>query len=281
MVFEQIAKQQPERLYIAADGPRKKREEDKKSCEEVRNLVAKINWPCEIKRLYREDNLGCKEAVSSAISWFFEHEEEGIILEDDCLPHPDFFSFCSKALTTYKDQYLVMHINGYNPIENQNVSRYSNFISIWGWATWRRAWNLYQPSADYYRSFQKQQLIRQIFPKNYYLVEPFTDDVINGKYDTWDLQWAIAIHVFFGTSIIPSKNLIQNIGFGSDSTHSNESDASKLGIAFSNKSHNIELPEKMEVNVNLDDDLVGYFNGKNTFLKKLFYIKYRLKSVKY
>ncbi len=279
-VFEQIAKQKPERLYIAADGPRDLKKGELQLCEAARKIVESITWPCEVKRLYRENNLGCKIAVCSAITWFFENEEEGIILEDDCLPHPDFFSFCGNALETYRDQYLVMHINGYNPLENQNESRFSNYISIWGWATWRRAWNLYQPTAEYYKSFQKQQLIRQIFPKNYYLVEPFIDDVIKGKYNTWDLQWAIALHVYFAMSILPSKNLIQNIGFDGNSTHTNELDASKLGIAISEKSHIIKLPKNMEVNVNLDDELVGYFNGKYSFLKLLIFIKYRLKSVK-
>jgi hypothetical protein len=173
-----------------------------------------------------------------------------------------------------------MHINGYNPMGIGHETRFSNYISIWGWATWRRAWNLYSKNADYYESFRRQNLLNDLFPESKYLIEPFIDEVVNGKYNTWDLQWSLAIHVFFGKSILPSVNLIQNIGFDGNSTHTNSADLEKLGKEFSNSSEKIELPKNNEINRLADDKIIKYFNGKLSLLKGLIYLKFKLRSGK-
>lgn len=279
-VFEAIAKQQPKHLFIAADGPRLNKTGEAELCKKVREITTNITWPCEVKTLYRNQNLGCKIAVSSAIDWFFSEVEEGIILEDDCLPHPDFFTFCENMLSKFRNRYDIMHINGYAPIYQLNTSRFSNYISIWGWASWKRAWKLYDVNASYYRAFKIQKLLKNIFPKNYFLIESFIDNVIKGLYNTWDLQWAIAIHIYFGKSVLPNKNLIQNIGFEGNSTHTKESDKNRLSITTNDGKLNTSLDQNYQKISDLDDEIIGYFNQHNLIIKSIRYLKNKAKSEK-
>lgn len=146
-VFEKIRRAQPARLFIIADGPRT--EQECILCEETRKIANAIDWPCEVKRNFSETNMGCGKRLSSGISWVFKQVEEAIILEDDCLPDNSFFQFCAEMLEQYRDDTRIMHIAGtsaqvgnkrFNPHESYYFSIIAN---IWGWATWRRAWNLY------------------------------------------------------------------------------------------------------------------------------------------
>lgn len=138
-VFEAIRKAKPKRLYIAADGPRKHREGENEKVSSVRQIVTYVDWPCDVKTLFRDENLGCKSAVSGAITWFFNHEEEGIILEDDCLPHPDFFPFCESLLKRYANDERIWVITGnnfQNGIQRGEASYYfSRYNHVWGWAS--------------------------------------------------------------------------------------------------------------------------------------------------
>ena len=147
-VFEAIRNVRPLKLYVAADGPRPGNDADKVNCDEVRKIIDDVDWPCEIKTLFQDQNLNCGRAPSTAITWFFEHEEEGIILEDDCLPSTSFFRFCHELLAYYRHDNRVMHIGGNNFLEGwQKDPDYSYYFSrsghIWGWATWRRAWQTF------------------------------------------------------------------------------------------------------------------------------------------
>jgi len=147
-VFKKIRLARPPRLYVACDGPRNNHSTDIEMVRLTRDLVTKVDWPCNIKTLFRDHNLGCKKAVSSAIDWFFEKEEQGIILEDDCVPHLDFFNFCEKLLNYYKNDKRVFTITGVN-FQNEKwrgeASYYfSKFNHCWGWATWKRSWSFYQ-----------------------------------------------------------------------------------------------------------------------------------------
>ena len=147
LVFESIKRIKPAKLYIAADGARKHKVGEDLLCKETRSIIDLIDWECEIKTLLRTENLGCKIAVSSAIDWFFENEEQGIILEDDCLPNESFFNFCEQLLNQFKENKEIMHISGNNfqdGITRGDGSFYfSKYNHIWGWATWKRAWKLY------------------------------------------------------------------------------------------------------------------------------------------
>ncbi|MBT4484976.1 MAG: hypothetical protein HOC71_15010, partial [Candidatus Latescibacteria bacterium] len=134
-VFEQICKVKPKKLFIAADGPRAKSREDREKCCIVRESLSQIDWDCDVKRLYRDDNLGCKRAPASGIEWFFSHVEEGIILEDDCLPAESFFLFCKELLEQYRDDKRIMMISGSNCVETFPIDSsylFSVYGSIWG-----------------------------------------------------------------------------------------------------------------------------------------------------
>jgi hypothetical protein len=226
-VLAAIRAARPPRLYIAADGARSNRPSEAAACAAVRRLVLDgIDWPCTVQTLFRENNLGCRQAVSSAIDWFFQHEEAGIILEDDCLPHLSFFNYCEELLDHYRHDTRVMHINGSNIMRGWvHDSDYSYYFSrhsaIWGWASWRRAWQHYNAATP---------LLPEIQRKNYFwrhffnalearmLLRPLWA-THTGQLDTWDYQWSFALLVQSGLSIMPTVNLISNIGFGGEATH--------------------------------------------------------------
>jgi len=225
-VFEAIRQIKPAFLYVAADGPRKDRSGEAEKCEQSRKLVIdNIDWPCEVKTLFRNENLGCGKAVSSAITWFFENVEMGIILEDDCLPHSDFFLFCEELLKYHKNNKNVMFISGDNFQDGKkrgNDSYYfSSYNHVWGWATWRRAWEKYDFTLEsisyekfedilskYFQSEKVKESWRIVFNK-----------MKSNMIDTWDFQLAFSIWANNGICIIPNVNLISNIGFGEDATH--------------------------------------------------------------
>jgi hypothetical protein len=146
-VFESIRSVKPAKLYICADGPRPNVENDKIHCSAVRKIVSNIDWECEVKTLFRIENKGCGKGVSEAITWFFSNEEEGIILEDDCLPNDSFFYYCSDLLDKYRFDTRIMHIGANNFLDDtisvENDIYFSSISHIWGWATWKRAWDSY------------------------------------------------------------------------------------------------------------------------------------------
>ncbi len=219
-VFEAIRQAKPPRLYISADGARDSKEGETIVVAEVREyILSNIDWECEIKTLFREENLGCKYAVSGGIDWFFEHEEMGIILEDDCLPDLSFFSFCEKLLNENINNSQVGLIAGtsflLDETESQDDYFFSKYIPIWGWATWRRAWKGYDVAiSDWNLEVSKS------IPLNYinwdkevglFFSQAF-DSVFSGELDTWDYQFVFhCMKSHFGC-LTPYNNLISNIG---------------------------------------------------------------------
>lgn len=226
LVFDQIKNIKPTKLFIAADGPRPENPNDVFNCAQVRKIVEEIDWECEVFTLFRNENLGCGRAVSSAINWFFEHVEEGIILEDDCLPNESFFSFCSLMLEQYRFDKKVMMISGTNFVAGRCKRSkpyllwgdyfFSRSYLIWGWATWKRAWSLYNYDLNDWEQHRNARINDlQIIFKNKsieeYWIENF-DKVINKKVDTWDYQWCFCCIFNGGLSISPRLNLVSNIG---------------------------------------------------------------------
>lgn len=226
-VFDAIKKYKPKELFIAADGPRTNKPIDKNLCEETRRVVANVDWDCKVKRLYRKQNLGCKVAVSSAIDWFFENEEMGVILEDDCLPDNSFFRFCAELLFKFKNNEKIMHISGDNYLQMSelpsNEYYFSRYPNIWGWATWRRAWRKYSVSIKGWRErsnrviFNGLSLVEKLYWSNNF------DMVSNNLIDTWDYQWVYTVFNNGGYTIAPGSNLVTNIGLSNNATHSNNS----------------------------------------------------------
>jgi hypothetical protein len=224
-VFEQIRVVKPPRLYIAADGPRADRPGEVALCEQAREIVDKIDWPCEAKSLFRDTNLGCKEAVSGAITWFFEQEEEGIILEDDCLPAISFFKFCDTLLIKYRLDQNIRHISGdnfqYGKKWGDASYYFSNLTHVWGWASWRRVWKDYDKELSRYTEEDAADKLSAIFADPL-IVESWLHifkELKAGKIDTWDFQLAFTNLFNNGLCIIPNDNLVSNIGFGEHATH--------------------------------------------------------------
>lgn len=220
-VFDRIKKVAPKKLYVAADGFRSESEIFK--CDQVRAIVTNITWDCEIKTLFRAQNLGCGKAVSEGIKWFFEHEEAGIVLEDDCLPELSFFSFCSTMLKHFKEDDRIAHISGSNFQDGHNRGDGSYYFSalthVWGWASWRRAWKDYDFKIS---TFPKLDTQFNAFPSH----KPFAphwlkifDRVHKGEIDTWDYQYAYHNLINGRKAVMPNSNLITNIGIGTEATH--------------------------------------------------------------
>ena len=227
-VFEKIREAKPNKLYIAIDGPRKDNKFDHEKIKKVLKIFTNIDWECEIFFLKKDTNIGCKFAVSGAIDWFFKHENKGIILEDDCVPNSDFFIFCEELLSKYENNTQIQMITGDNfqdGIIRGNCSYYfSKLTHVWGWATWKRAWDNYDVNMSFWPSFKNSLEFKNIFSSKvatrYFSL--IFDSVHKGKIDTWDYQWTACLWFNQGLCITPNKNLVTNIGFGLDATHTKD-----------------------------------------------------------
>jgi hypothetical protein len=284
IVFDSIKNARPKQLFIAADGPRNGNQNDILRCQEARKIIDEINWDCEVKLLLRDENLGCGLSVSSAISWFFEQVEEGIILEDDCLPHPDFFQYCKELLDVYRNNEKVMFIGGSNfqdgLIRDNNSYYFSAYNHVWGWATWKRTWILYDFSLETigFRRFN-------VICKSYFLnwrERKYWNEIFKmmkeRRIDTWDHQLSFSIWNNDGLSIIPNVNLVSNIGFGFEATHTKDEksiEANKvikqiLPITHIQNVKRNYLADKYFFNTYILNSSFKYFS-----LLKNMYIKYR------
>ena len=225
-VFNEIRKVKPSKLYIVADGPRFNKAGEKKKCGETRDIIESVDWQCEVFKNFSDINLGCKKRVSSGIDWFFDNVEQGIILEDDCLPNLSFFRFCEEMLEKYKDEEKIGMVSGDNfqfgKVKNDYSYYFSRYTHIWGWATWRRVWKKYDVSISKWPQIKKSGELNKIFSNTKdacYWSSSF-DDIYNNKIDTWDYQLFLMFLVNKYLVIMPSVNLISNIGFSpSGSTH--------------------------------------------------------------
>jgi len=226
-VFNAIRQIQPRHLFIAADGPRNNVPGDKEKCIETRSIIEHIDWDCEVQTLFREENRGCGRGPSEAISWFFEKIEKGIILEDDCLPSEYFFTFMEIMLNKYENNPRIMMVAGTNFLGTWKESRqkyfFSSFTHTWGWATWKRAWDLFDYELKNWGGNDSDDRLRRSLPdkKIYCRFKEVIDytKTNNGQISWWDFQWCYTALINNGLCLIPSVNLVTNIGIGSDSTH--------------------------------------------------------------
>lgn len=220
----------PAEIYIAADGPRTNNINDFTQCTKTRAVFGNIDWNCKVNRHYQESNLGCKLGVIEAINWFFESVDMGIILEDDIVPDLSFFPYCEELLLKYENDSRIMMISGHNPIDTWNNGFsyvFSKIGAIWGWATWKRAWKLNDFNLTFWPEIKTTNILENSFltlPQYNYRKQTI-DLVYEQKIDTWDYQWTYSRLINSGLSIVPCKNLIKNIGFGFDATHTKNADS--------------------------------------------------------
>jgi len=226
-VFERIREAQPINIYLACDGARLNVEGEAAKVEVLRSrILSMINWDCEVKTLFRPQNLSCGPAVNGAIDWFFENVEAGIILEDDTVPELSFFPYCEELLARYADDDRIGMISGNNHLPEYTLSDssylFSKFKWIWGWATWRRAWENQDLELKFRRSPQAMSIIQnmgyQARSERLWLTNIRKLEV--KSVNTWDYQWFLAMGAQNQLSIIPRCNLVGNVGFGiGDATH--------------------------------------------------------------
>lgn len=261
-VFETIRQARPPRLYVGADGPRAGREGEAARCEEVRRIATAVDWPCEVNTLFRDDNLGCKIAISEAINWFFGKEEKGIILEDDCLPDHTFFRFCNELLIYYEHDDRIMTISGNNFLKNEyeiyESYYFSKHFSCWGWASWRRSWNLYDRDLNNLDS----SILRGVsilsdgnpYFKSYW--KRILNDCRQGINSSWAYPMSLSCFYQYGLgktvlNVFPKINMVSNIGFGENATHTTDT---STNLAQSSNSLRFPLVHPDEVRRNFEAD---------------------------
>lgn len=275
-VFEAIRQAKPPKLYVIADEARPHKAGEREKVDATRAIIEQgVDWDCEVITNYAEQNMGCKKRVASGITWVFEHEEQAIILEDDCLPKPEFFRYCQEMLETYKDDENVMMVSGTNNVPGYQVPQgicFSRFSCIWGWATWRRAWSKYDITMREWPQWKEQNTFKPYFKGIEYKV--FCRDASKihaGLVDTWDMQWQVCI-LKNGFGVVPQGNLIHNIGCGhEEATHT--TDNSKEIAEYGEISFPITKPANLEPDLGYDKaytkDLYGMKRVMNAVIHKI------------
>lgn len=224
-VFDKIRQAKPTKLYLASDGARPSVAKEKEEVDDLRSaLLAEIDWDCEVKTLFREENMGCRYAVASAIDWLFEHEEMGIIIEDDCVANASFFAFVQELLVRYKDDQRVGMIAGHNAMQESALNAsycFSKYAACWGWATWRRAWQQMDLEMTWRnRDDWKHVLQNRGYQGKNYDYWMFQLRVMDRQeVSAWDWPWYFSLTIANQLCIFPKVNLITNIGFGENATH--------------------------------------------------------------
>lgn len=259
-VLERVRMVRPARLYVHCDGPRNDTEAEK--VQEVRDVLTSIDWDCQIFTLFRDENKGLRRGVSDAIDWFFRQEEMGIVLEDDCMPDPSFFPFCETLLKRYEHEPAVMHITGSNLAEQLTFNKiesyfFSRYTFVWGWASWRRAWEKMSLNLDGYEQFVAGRKIATLtgdVMAQDYLLDKF-DATRNNRNNSWAYAWFYSMLKAGGLSVVPTKNLVQNTGIGaSDATHTNRKDE-KAAIAASSVAFPLIHPRQIRNIPDLDREI--------------------------
>jgi len=264
-------------LYIASDGPRRDSPDDVLKVNETRRQIKNIDWVNNLRTLFHSDNLGCKLGVYAAIDWFFSEVNEGIIIEDDCLPNQDFFKFCHQMLERYREDPKVWVITGTN-FQSQKIGDGSYYLSkynhVWGWATWRRSWRMIDKRISFWPSFKNSPEWKAIFyhPGEMLYWEDVFDRMYRNPIDTWDYQWTASVWLHHGLTVTPNVNLVSNIGFDCDATHTKDS---SHPLAF-RKSHKMSvIKEPSFAGPYKDADLTTFrkvFGGRS-YLYPLYFVR--------
>jgi len=231
VLINRLREVRPREIYVAIDGPRPDRPSETDQVRECRQLVSEIDWESNVYTLFQDANLGCGLGVSTAITWFFDHVPRGIILEDDVIPDPSFFPFCSELLDRYEKDERVLAISGCNFVPPEGITRpddayrFSQIPHIWGWATWRRSWLQHRLDvADWRTRLPLRTLfcrVHRSLPAFAYWASFFS--VLGRKeVDTWDGQLVLASMISGQLTATSNQNLIENIGFDELATHTFE-----------------------------------------------------------
>jgi hypothetical protein len=288
-VFEVIREAKPPMLFVAADGPRPERMGEAEQCMEARKIIEQVDWNCDVKTLYRQENLGCKRAIRSAIDWFFTYVEEGIILEDDCLADVSFFSFSTLMLERYRQIERIKIISGTNfflgKYDNHNDYYFSKFMAIWGWAAWKRSWQEINFSVkeldssfvtNLNTSFKNDRF------KNW--LRNMVQSTLEGKIDAWSPYLVHSFILNDGMALSAFRNLISNIGYNGTNMSNVRSDHPFFNMKMKSiKLDDIPPSDQVVVSINPEAEslmmkMVVKYDAPKTFfrilmsrIKKYFY----------
>jgi hypothetical protein len=238
LAFREVAETKPRKLLVIADGPRASRPGEDLLCSQVCSIFKGVDWPCEVLTHFADSNLGCRERVISGLTWAFSQVEEAIILEDDCLPDQTFFVFCQELLERYRGDSRVSMISGHNCLPSRIKSNYSYHFSRvphtgWGWATWCSAWQRYDRNLENWETVKQDGILSEIYSRNAeaeYWSGIFESMHLGTGPNTWDYQWVYTNLLNNLLSIRPSVNMVSNIGFGKDATHTHDPDSEKARL---------------------------------------------------
>ena len=253
-VLEVLRLVQPRHLLVVSDGPRASGPSEAELCQAARGVIEEVDWPCQVYRNDAAVNLGCGRRVATGIAWTFEQFEEAIFLEDDCLPDPSFFEMARQLLEVYRDDPRVMTLSGFNPLgswrSEQQSYCFSRYGSHWCWATWKRAWLHYD--YDMQELDKPGSLVRLqdevADPEMLVSMRAVWDRIRQGNLDTWDSQWRLAQLLQGSWSVVPAVNLVSNIGFGRQATHTRQT----LGLSANQERQSLSFPLKAPPHVAVD-----------------------------
>ena len=270
-VFEQIRQARPQHLFVIADGPRADHPEDRETCAAARAVTDNVDWSCNVRRNYSETNLGCGRRPATGITWVFDQVEEAIILEDDCVPHPTFFSYCQELLERYRDDRRIMAISGDNFQFGRSRTQCSYYFSIFphctGWASWRRAWQHFDYEMELLPDVIARGYLRGILPNDtavFAWTEKFADVYRTKDPHIWDYQWTFACWAQGGLAVLPNVNLIRNIGYGPGATHTFDGTCNTANLPVEPMKFPLIHPEQIMANYEAD-----LFTLKNNFRQPL------------
>lgn len=269
-VFEKIREYAPEQLFVVADGPRPHKEQEAELCQKTRDVIH-VDWTCDTTTIYSERNLGCKQRVYTGLNEVFSKVEEAIILEDDCVPHIDFFGYCETMLDYYKNESKIVCISGFNatPEEPDMEESYSFTIipESWGWATWKRAWaemDLHMKDwPEYKQSKEFDERSYDLFFKLHW--QQKFDDVYNGKIDSWAYPWMFSCWKGNKLTVLPKRNMIYNIGFSEMATHTKILDPLLAELAVHPVEYPLVHPVRIVQNFKADYYAFEYLHGIHLF----------------
>jgi hypothetical protein len=273
-VFERIRRARPQKLFLIADGPRPGDPDEARACQAARAVVERIDWSCEVIRDFADENLGLKRRIPSGIDRVFAEAEEAIILEDDCLPHPSFFPYCEELLERYRDDERIVHVAGSQLLPDPPAEasyHFSRYVHVWGWATWRRAWRLYDVDLAGWRSTPKAERrarLRRMFEaedeRSYWRwVWDRSPEI-----DNWDAQWSYVGLSRDLLAVNPNRNLVSNIGFGDEATNALADPLEIAGRPLEGISFPLTHPPDVRRDVAADDSASRYFRRPKPGLRQ-------------
>ncbi|MFA6200191.1 MAG: nucleotide-diphospho-sugar transferase [Bacteroidales bacterium] len=273
-LFNELKKQKPKQLFVFCDGARKDKLGEIELLQQSKSIFeTQIDWNCDLNTNYLEDNKGAGRAIASAIKWFFENVDQGIILEEDCLPHQDFFPYCEELLQRYKEDKRVIFIGG-NNFQKRKVSQYSYYFSsyphIWGWAAWKKTIEGYSFDIDDISKKEIRQILKRYFDswhEREYWYDRFKL-VKNNRINSWDYQLMFNIWRKNGVAIIPVVNLVKNVGFDKNSIHCKNKNDISANLTLNNILP-LNHPNHIEVNKKVDYTYFKRYNYKSFI--RLFY----------